>query len=179
MKKFFMWDDDKFDNKENCTKDYKETSPCESCIYKEIKTESIYDAIYEDVLGYIDDDDDDASNSLTEDSDVHDDMFSDQDRILFEHFDHMESDSSPLYKEGEMDEDGITRKDNRITLDQIKQYEKNNVKKYVKCNKCDSTYFVTNPYEKSLCPSCENENDGITLTSEMIHPSLQTTPYTW
>jgi hypothetical protein len=103
------------------------TVPCKECIYKELKLEDELDEI-------IFDDDDDETN-------------------LFG----FERDSTPLFKEGEIDEDGFERRNRRTTWQDFLDAKDKALKKSIKCD-CGTTFFIANPEVPNKCPSCEKEH---------------------
>lgn len=117
----------------------KDLSPCESCVYKEIKLEDALDDIVFD--------DDDLS------------IFGENDKLLFER------NYSALYDDGETDEDDIIRKNNHVSRYAFEEARKKALKKSIKCE-CQSTFFVENPEVTNICPSCDKEHPGKSFTME-------------
>ena len=110
---------------------------CDRCIYKEVKLSDIMDDI-------IFDDDDDEN-------------FNESDKMLFEKI------TTPIYKVGEEDADGIVREDNRITLSDFTAMKKKVLKNSIKC-KCGSTFFVEDPEIANECPNCETVHEAKKFT---------------
>jgi hypothetical protein len=108
-----------------------DTVPCKECIFKEIKLEDELDSI-------VFDDDDDYN------------LFSSADK------DFMEKDMSPMFKDGEIDEDGFMRRDQRITMKDFDRAKSTIIKKSLKCE-CGTTFFVDDPEKENSCPSCETK----------------------
>lgn len=157
-----------------------EKPPCAECIFKEDRVESLFDemtTMFEDEV--------DDSYPLTTDDGITD-IFDENDRSLFEGFrqDDPVGDELPkttLFKEGEVDEDGVKRTNNKITPKLFATYKDKLIKKYIKCQKCESTYFVPDSTVKTLCPSCEKWNEGLqpSLTREGVLKSHKKSRYTW
>lgn len=134
-----------------------EVAPCQSCVFKEVRLDMLYDEIdleESDIFS-------ESDKNLMEKS--QDNFFNEYIETFGES--HMREDSAPLFKEGDQDEDGIVRRNNKITTAEYNMYEKQALKRHVKCS-CGTTYFVPNPREDSICPSCEIENKGKTFTME-------------
>lgn len=110
-----------------------DTVPCKECIFKEIKLEDELDSIV------FDDDNDDDDN-----------LFTSSDK------DFMEKDMSPTFKDGEIDEDGFMRRDQRITMRDFDRAKSMVIKKSIKCE-CGTTFFVDDPEKANICPSCQTK----------------------
>jgi hypothetical protein len=132
---------------------------CDECVFKEIKVETMLEDIE-----FVDDDDDRRLFDDDYDQDRFDDRadgtgeFNREDKERFER-----RFAEPLFKTGEVDENGIKRHDNHISL---KDYEIEKGKKLsysIKCE-CGTTFFIVDPAKPSPCPNCETLFEARTYT---------------
>lgn len=126
-------------------------SPCESCVYKELKLESALEDIEFDDEGYDDDD-----FLFTDD----DRTFTNYDRVFFE-------DTNPIFEEGDIDHDGIRRSNNKISYLDYANEKRKKIKKSIKC-KCGTTFFTSDPESPSICPNCEKEHPAQEYTFDQF-----------
>lgn len=151
----------------------KDLSPCQECVFKENRVELLHDEIEMEVDNDPDNpflkDPDDVLGASTSDSDSDGFILDDYEDGIFGKT-HLQSDSSPLFQEGERDENGVERHHNRITTKDFEKYKKEHIKNSIKCV-CGTTYFVAEPTKTSECPSCEREHEGQILTQESIMAS--------
>ncbi len=130
------------DEKGNIIETLQPTVPCKECIFKEIKLEDELDGFeFEDDSLFLNEDDDE---------------FSADDRKLFE-------DRSPLFKEGEIDEDGIQRSNKQVPPSKFFKAKEFALKKNIKCE-CGTTFFVEDPEIDNACPACERISPAQTFT---------------
>ncbi len=120
------------------------TVPCKECIFKEIKLDEL-----EDIVFFDSDEDDDL---LLEEE------FGEEDRKLFEGMS-----SDPLFKVGEVDEDGVKRKNRRLTFDDFEREKAKRLQKSIKCS-CGTTFFLDDPEKENQCPSCEKRHPAQRFT---------------
>ena len=66
----------------------------------------------------------------------------------------LEKITDPVFKPGEVDEDGITRQGNRITMRDFERLKNKHLKKSIKCS-CGITFFIADPEVDNLCPDCK------------------------
>jgi hypothetical protein len=130
----------------------KKTTPCEECIYKEIRVDSWLT---------------DASIEFDDEDDV---QFNAGDKEIMECYSrtplfdaHMESDMTPTFKSGEIDEDGNIRRDASITYSKFIEERDKKLGHSVKCN-CGTTYFIGYPEDDTICPSCDEKHPGRKFT---------------
>lgn len=132
---------------------------CEECIFKEVKIDNMLEEIDFDDLD--DDDDDDELFLDLQSDDLFDDSmptFTEEDRDFYEKI------LRPKFNVGEVDENGVVRRDNFTSTFEFESKRKEKLKKSIKCEDCGSTFFVENPEVMNECPRCEKEHIGQSYT---------------
>lgn len=129
------------------------TAPCEACVFKEMRIESLLnDTEFDDDLFK------DDGSMLSDQYELHDDG-----PILGGHFEP----SAPIFQPGDIDENGIKRVDNQLSYSEFQRLRDKKLKKSIKCN-CGTTFFMENSEVSNICPSCETIHPGKIVTVEDI-----------
>jgi hypothetical protein len=131
----------------------KKLAPCEECVFKELKTQSLLDDIE-----FLDDD----LDPVNLDKDLppfENDNFGAPLGGIFE------DDEPSLFKPGEMDENGVTRKDRALSFTEFASIKKSALSNSIKCT-CGTTFFVDDPEKRNICPSCELDHPAQKFTME-------------
>jgi hypothetical protein len=146
-----LWNEvDKEDNK---------TAPCETCIFKEMRVESlINDMEFDDGL-FKDDGLCDDANEPSMDAF----MLIDDGPILGGYFEP----TTPIFQPGDIDEDGIKRTNNQLTHSEFQKLKSDKMRKSIKCG-CGTTFFIEDSEVSNICPSCEKEHPGEIVTVEDV-----------
>jgi len=145
----FNWDDW---NKMGETNTGKKLAPCEECVFKELKTQSLLEDIeFEDDLDPV---------NLDQDIPPYygDHDFSAPLGGMFEH-------DKPTFQPGEIDEDGVKRKNRALSYTEFQSIKKSALSNSIKCT-CGTTFFVDDPEKRNICPSCELEHAAQKFTME-------------
>jgi hypothetical protein len=70
-----------------------------------------------------------------------------------------------LFKPGEMDENGVTRKDRALSYTEFASIKKSALSSSIKCT-CGTTFFVDDPEKRNICPTCEFDHPAQKFTME-------------
>lgn len=149
----FNWEDWNKLGELNSTK---KLAPCEECIFKELKTQELLDSIE-----FLDDDLDPVNL--------------DKDLPPFENYLGEDDFGAPLggifedngitFKPGEIDEDGVKRKDRALSYTEFQAMKNSALSSSIKCT-CGTTFFVDDPEKRNICPTCELDHPAQKFTME-------------